>query len=112
MAGNVEETETTVVVQCPHCKTEPGREEHELWMAIDRREFNCRIFRHGYMRIPWERGGQAVPMPPHAPKPQCDAWAAGGERSRIIGCGRPFRLVDVVNDKGEKTTQAVVCDYI
>jgi len=79
---------------------------------VDRKELNCRIFRHGVMREAYERRGVMVQIPPHAPKAQCD-WLAAN--NLILGCGKPYKVVDVVvpDGAGGKVEQrAVVCGYI
>jgi hypothetical protein len=91
VGGEIESTDTTVAVQCPHCVA-AGKEDWKTWVAVDRKDFNCKIFRHGIMREPYVRSGQIVPIPPHAPKELCDQLAAAGT---IIGCGKPYRLVVV-----------------
>lgn len=91
VGGEIESTDTTVAVQCPHCVA-AGEEDWKTWVAVDRKDFNCKIFRHGIMREPYVRSGQIVPIPPHAPKELCDQLAAAGA---IIGCGKPYRLVVV-----------------
>ncbi len=101
--GNLESTAKTVAVQCPHCVA-AGEEEYKTWILVDRRDFNCKIFRHGFMRFPYEKAGMMVPMPPHASKKLCDDLAA---KNMIIGCGKPYRVV-----KQEGKVTAEVCGYV
>ena len=71
-------------VTCPHCK-------EIVWIQ----ELNCRIFRHGILKI------NGVQMDPHSPKELCDALASNGH---IYGCGKPF-LINI-------NLEAVICEYI
>ena len=103
-SGKLESTARTVAVQCPHCVAD-GKEEWQTWIEVDRSELNCRIFRHGCMRQPYEQRGLIVPIPPHAPKTVCEQLAATGT---IIGCSKPYQIVDC--EGGE--LKAVVCEYI
>ena len=114
-AGNntkeVECTSRTIALQCPHCKA-AGEPDWKTWIMVDRKELNCRIFRHGVMREAYERGGVMVQIPPHAPKAQCD-WLAAN--NMIIGCGKPYKVVDVVVEDGaggKVEQRAVACGYI
>ena len=53
-----------------------------------------------------------VQIPPHAPKAQCD-WLAAN--NMIIGCGKPYKVVDVVVEDGaggKVEQRAVACGYI
>jgi hypothetical protein len=108
--GKVESTSRTVAVQCPHCVAD-GKEEWETWIEVDRKDFNCKIFRHGIMRFPYEKGGLMVSIPPHASKQLCDELAA---KNMIIGCGRPYRLVvEQARDAcAQATVKAVACGYV
>jgi hypothetical protein len=101
--GNVESTAKTAAVQCPHCVA-AGEEEWKTWIEVDRKDFNCKIFRHGIMRYPYVNAGIMVPMPPHASKRLCDELAAKG---LIIGCGKPYRVVE---QEGKVTAE--VCGYV
>ena len=106
-SGKLESTARTVAVQCPHCVAD-GKDDWQTWIEVDRNELNCRIFRHGCLRQPYEKHGQMVPIPPHAPKAVCDQLAATGQ---IIGCGRPYRIVPD-DARGGGWVKAVVCDYV
>jgi len=68
-------------MECPNCG-----------VGIEVVEVNCAIFRCGVYKETFEQ------IPPHLPKPECDALVG-----KIYGCGRPFQLV------GDKL---VPCDYI
>ena len=72
-------------VICPHC---------DGVSAIHPSEINCGIFRHGVFKV----NGQQ--MNPHESKENCDRFA---EQGLILGCGKPFRLVN---------GSAEICDYI
>ena len=61
-------------------------------------EFNCRIFRHGIYKDTLQQ------IHPHLPKVECDRLK---NNDLIIGCGKPFKLVDTSNG-----TKAIKCDYI
>jgi len=63
------------------------------------KEFNCCIFRHGIYKANMRQ------IDPHLPKVDCDRLKTN---DLIIGCGKPFMLVDKV-DVG---AIAVKCDYI
>ena len=78
-----------IIVKCPHC---------ELMIFVFINEFNCRIFRHGIYKHNLQQ------IDPHLAKVECDRLKAN---DLIIGCGKPFMLVD--------TNTGVVaekCDYI
>ena len=106
--GEVESTARTIAVQCPHCVAD-NKEDWECWIEVDRNEINCKIFRHGCMRIPYVQRGIIVPIPPHASKVTCDAMAAQGA---IIGCGKPYRVVVTTQEGGGRAVRAVVCEYV
>lgn len=106
--GVLESTESTAAVQCPHCVAS-GEEEWKTWIVIDRKEFNCKIFRHGALREPYERARQMVPIPPHAPQHVCDQLAAQGQI--IGGCGKPYKL-EIMQEEGKTVVRAVVCGYV
>jgi len=78
---------TNIVVFCPHCKD-----------PILIEKLNCCIFRHGALKC---NGKQ---IDPHAPKDLCDFYI---NKDLIIGCGKPFRII---NNNGILETE--VCDYI
>jgi hypothetical protein len=59
---------------CPHCK---------VLLAVEEKEINCGVFRCGVVK----QTNQQVP--PHTPKPVCDALAA---QNLIWGCGKPFKF--------------------
>ena len=75
---------------CPHCQGT---------IIVQQNELNCRIFRHGAYR------DNGIPIPPHAPKEECDRLV---EQNLIVGCGKPFR----VNRQEDGTELAITCDYI
>ena len=104
-SGKLESTLQTVAVQCPHCVA-AGKEDWQTWIEVDRKELNCRIFRHGCLRQPYDKHRQMVPIPPHASKAVCDQLAAAGQI--VGGCGKPYRIVD--GENGE--LKAVVCGYV
>ena len=83
---NIVTNDEYIVVDCPHCR-QP--------IQIYKKEFNCRIFRHGVYKH------NNVQIPPHTKKEICDKLA---NEELIYGCGKPFRIVD--NKNIEK------CDYI
>jgi hypothetical protein len=72
-----------IYVTCPHCNG---------LIEIHRNEVNCAIFRHD------------PALSPHASKEECDALASSGQ---MLGCGKPFRLLQVENEY-----KAVICEYI
>jgi hypothetical protein len=78
-----------VIVKCPHCN---------LMIFVYLKEFNCRIFRHGIYKHNLQQ------IDPHLPKVECDRLKAN---DLIIGCGKPFMLVDTTRE-----TIAVKCDYV
>jgi len=104
-SGKLESTARTLAVQCPHCVA-AKKEDWQTWIEVDRNELNCRIFRHGCLRQPYEQRGQMVPIPPHAPKAVCDQLAAAGQI--VGGCCKPYRIVD----GGGGELKAVVCEYV
>jgi len=44
---------------------------------------------------------------PHAPKQECDRLV---QSNQIIGCGKPFLVIDSPNEPTKKV--AIECDYI
>lgn len=81
---------------CPHC---------ESFVQVERNQLNCRIFRHAFF---YNKIGETITLTnqlnPHAPKEECDRLFNEG---KIIGCGKPFKLV------GDETQVRVeICDYI
>ncbi len=77
-----------VIITCPHC---------EIPIMVLKKEFNCKIFRHGVFKNTYKQ------MNPHLPKKDCDKLVVN---DLIIGCGKPFKLVIKNN---EYTTE--ICDY-
>jgi len=75
-----------IIDECPHCKME---------IIIYRNEMNCRIFRHGVLKINGEQ------MNPHASKEECEKLI---NENRIYGCGKPFRI--------DNYGKFEICDYI
>ena len=78
-----------IIITCPHCGG---------IIQILKREFNCKIFRHGAFK----NNGQQIH--PHLPKKQCDILI---ENNLIFGCGKPYKIVE----KNEKWI-AEKCDYV
>lgn len=82
--------------ECPHCKD---------GIIVHKNEINCAIFRHGYFFV--NKGNEIVltaQVPPHAPKAMCDELV---EKKKILGCGKPFRIV-----KKNETYDIEICDYV
>lgn len=77
---------------CPHCKGE---------IIVEKNQLHCRIFRHGVYRVNMQQ------INPHTPKHECDRLV---QSDQIIGCGKPFRVINSPNNPNEKV--AVICDYI
>ena len=70
----------SIVVVCPHCK---------LLIQILKKEFNCKIFRHGIYKKNYRQ------IDPHLPKVLCDALK---EKDLIYGCGKPYKLQVIDNE--------------
>ncbi len=89
-------TDTTDFYQvtCPYCNGS---------IIIPHNEVNCRIFRHGAYIADMQ------PVPPHAPKEECDRLVA---ENKIVGCGKPFRVEDFTDASGNRILIAIECDYI
>jgi len=64
-------------------------------IIVEIKDLNCHIFRHAVYKETGE------PIPPHAPKEECDRLFDNG---LIYGCGKPFRI------NGNNDIE--VCDYI
>jgi len=64
-------------------------------IIVELKDLNCRIFRHAVYKETGE------PIPPHAPKEECDRLFDNG---LIYGCGKPFRI--------NENNDIEVCDYI
>lgn len=78
--------EEHIVIECPHCKDS---------IIIYKKEFNCRIFRHGS----YKKDGKQID--PHSPKEICNKLV---ENNQIYGCGKPFQL------NGDNKPE--ICGYI
>jgi hypothetical protein len=79
----------TLELPCPHCK---GMAEFPM------DQINCGIARHGT-----KKGGFDQPLPPHAPKAECES-----DLQANSGCGLPFRVTrDAIN-----VYQVSKCDFI
>lgn len=92
MSGKEKENkndEPYIFVLCPHC---------ENGVMIYKKEFNCKIFRHGI----YKKDNKQIN--PHLDKPSCDKLA---ETNQIYGCGKPFRIVEK-----EDEFVAEICGYI
>ncbi len=77
-----------IMVKCPHCT---------LFIQILKKQFNCKIFRHGIYKKNYRQ------IDPHMPKFLCDELKA---RDLIYGCGKPYKLQFINNE-----WKAMVCDY-
>ena len=74
---------------CPHCNG---------GIIVEQNQLNCGIFRHGVYIVNMQQ------ISPHMPKHECDRLI---QTNQIVGCGKPFRVMDSPNGK-----VAVVCNYI
>jgi hypothetical protein len=81
-----------LVLMCPHC---------EGAVLVAKTELNCRIFRHAV----YKATGQ--PISPHAPQAMCETLLA---QDAVVGCAKPFRVVDDSTTPGQYRTEA--CPYI
>ena len=77
-----------IIVVCPHCNE---------FVLIE--QLNCKIFRHGVLK------SNNTQINPHASKEECDSLF---EQDLIIGCGKPFRIVEEIPN----TYSAEVCEYV
>jgi hypothetical protein len=80
--------EENIIVKCPHCT---------LLVQTLVKEFNCKIFRHGVLKVNLEQ------IDPHLSKKECDQLK---ENDLIYGCGKPYELV-----KKEEDWVAIKCEY-
>lgn len=84
------------IFNCPHCG---------LFIQVGVNEVNCTIFRHGFY---YEKNGNNITLKnqinPHASKEECEYLL---KEEKIIGCGKPFKMV-WQNDCYNIET----CDYI
>ena len=73
----------TYMFHCPHC---------EMLIQVPFDQVNCSIFRHGYY---YNKVGNKIiltnQMNPHERKEECDRLV---KENKVIGCGKPFRLVN------------------
>jgi hypothetical protein len=76
-----------IVVTCPHCNE---------FVLIE--QLNCKIFRHGVLK------SNNTQINPHASKAECDSLF---QQNQIIGCGKPFRIIE-----NQNTYVAEICDYV
>ena len=74
---------------CPHCNG---------GIIVEKNQLHCRIFRHGVYKANMQQ------MNPHMPKQECERLI---QSNQIVGCGKPFRVVNGLNGH-----VAVICDYI
>ena len=81
--------EEYIIISCPHC--------HNI-IYIDKKEFNCKIFRHGVYKKTLKQ------IDPHSPKNMCDYLV---KNNLIYGCGKPFKLIPNGN-----SIIVEMCDYI
>ena len=81
---------------CPHCNG---------GIIVEKNQLYCRIFRHGVYKANMQQ------MNPHMPKQECERLI---QSNQIVGCGKPFRVVNGPNVNGPNGIEkvAVVCDYI
>ena len=82
------------IFECPHCHN---------YIIVNRREFNCKIFRHGSMKEEDKSIGEQIH--PHASKDECDSLS---QKNEIYGCGKPFRIIKTAQE--EYTVEK--CGYI
>ena len=80
-----------ILVKCVHC---------EDLIIINKKDFNCKIFRHGVYKSNNEQ------IDPQFCKEECDRLFNEG---LIYGCGKPFKLII---DKKEDKYGTEKCDYI
>ena len=82
-------SESSVIIQCPHCNE---------YIMINRKDFNCKIFRHGIYIENCEQ------IDPHMNKEECDRLIV---EKKIYGCSKPFKLI-------ERDESIIIekCDYI
>ena len=78
-----------ILVKCVQC---------EGLVMINKKDFNCKIFRHGIMK------STNLQIDPHLNKTECDRLLKEG---LIHGCGKPFKLI--INGEKYLTEK---CDYI
>ena len=85
------ETDQCYFFLCPHCLS---------GVQVMKNEVACKIFRHGAYRQP------GFPqIPPHLPKPQCEALVRD---EKIVGCGKPFMFV--FGSNGQNYVK--ICEYL
>lgn len=75
-----------IIGTCPHCSES---------FFVERKDLNCRIFRHGYYKSNW------TPLDPHLSKTDCLFLK---EKNLINGCGGPMEYI-------ESLSKFVKCDY-
>ena len=80
-----------IIVKCAQC---------EDMVLINKKDFNCRIFRHGV----YIKGNKQID--PHLNKEECDRLS---KENLIYGCGKPFKLIINVEENKYYTEK---CDYI
>ena len=96
MKNSVILSDNVYIFNCPQC---------DLYLEVEKSQVNCEIFRHGFFYIQTPRGIiLTTQMNPHASKTECESLL---HDNKIIGCGKPFRMV-----KEENEYSVVECDYI
>ena len=68
-----------IIITCPHCNN---------MIQILRKEFNCKIFRHGIYKKNFAQ------IDPHMKKDQCDYLK---KNDLIYGCGKPYEILCIDN---------------
>lgn len=79
--------------ECPHCTGH---------IIILKQDINCAIFRHGIYKT-----GQLVN--PHATKEECDRLVS---EDLVLGCCKPFKLVQDVDSNKNQIYKIEACEYI
>jgi hypothetical protein len=90
--SNILEKLINIIVTCPHCNNQ---------VLIE--HLNCKIFRHGMLK------SNNTQINPHASKIDCDDYI---NNNLIYGCGKPFKIIEIINENINNEFQAVICEYI
>jgi hypothetical protein len=98
MSNGNQISEDIIFLKCPHCG---------VFVAIYKKEINCKIFRHGVFKSNFKQ------INPHETKENCDKYV---EEDLIFGCGKPFKIFNIIEhtDSNEKKENYYLenCGYI
>ncbi len=98
-----DEKNNLFVFPCPNCK---------LYVEVERGAVACSIFRHLYYAVR-DADGNVVELTgqvdSHAPQQICEQLL---QTNRVVGCGKPFKMIAEVTDSNIPTYRVEACGYL